>query len=170
MVTAVPDVIYAGVDTVISVVSDGVSVTMVANCAGTVITLTGVDQGDGTFSCTFPDTTKYEGGRYDYIVWEVDSDGLKNRLAGGQFRLIPSLSSGDPRTHAQKVLDAIEAVIEGRATQNQRNVTVGDKTIGYLSLRELLEAKLAYEDIVESERAEAEGLNRHAYYAEFSSP
>ena len=44
-----------------------------------------------------------------------------------------TLATYDGRSHAKLVLDAIEAVIQGKATKDQLSVTVGDRTIARMS-------------------------------------
>ena len=45
------------------------------------------------------------------------------------------------RGHWDVVLEAIENTLAGKATQAQTNISVGDKTIGYMSVSELLELR-----------------------------
>ena len=167
-----PSSVRAGVTTEVSysASSDAVAVAMVANFAGTVETISAAEQADGTWLLTFPQTTDYAAGRYSYVVYEVDSDGTKTTIGSGAFAMLPSLASGDPRTNAEKILDAINAVIEGRATKNQARVRVGDKDITYMTIAELISAKAVYEDIVASEQDAISGVNRQTYYAEFVRP
>ena len=54
------------------------------------------------------------------------------------------------RGHWEVVLEAIENTLAGKATQAQTNISVGDKTIGYMSVSELLELReFAKEKIAE---------------------
>lgn len=59
----------------------------------------------------------------------------------------------EARNHNRIVLDALNATIEGRATQAQQSMSIGGKTIEYMSLEELITAKLKYERFVEQDEA-----------------
>lgn len=69
----------------------------------------------------------------------------------------------DVRTHARKVLEAIEAAIEGRATRGQLQSTViGDRQVQYLAPEELLKWRSFYKMEVAREEAQekvAQGLD-----------
>lgn len=46
------------------------------------------------------------------------SGGAITEVDRGDLRILPSLASGDPRTHARRTLDLIELTIEGRASRS----------------------------------------------------
>ena len=54
----------------------------------------------------------------------------------------------DPRSEAQKILEAINAVLAGRATQDQYHVKVGEKEISYCTFNELMNFKNYYQKLV----------------------
>ena len=62
-----------------------------------------------------------------------------------------SSSSGEPLSPNRIALNAITAYIQGRATSQQRKVQIGDKTIEYSSLEELLKWKQYFEEEVRKE-------------------
>lgn len=119
----------------------------------------------------------YEAGNYQFQAYvENESTGEKLFLEAGSIEIKASFMSAasnyDPRSHAQKCLDAIKAVIEGRASQNQAEVKVGDKELKYYSFSQLLTFKEYYEDQVKAEIDQArldagETLNNNALYIEF---
>ena len=45
------------------------------------------------------------------------------------------------KSHWEVILEAIEATLAGKATSAQTNISVGDKSIGYMSVSELLELR-----------------------------
>ena len=47
-------------------------------------------------------------------------------------------TNADLRSHAKKVLDAIEAVIEGRATIDQSSFSLGGRSLSRMSVEELM--------------------------------
>jgi|GEM_PF-349166 len=59
----------------------------------------------------------------------------------------------DARSHARKVLDAIQAVMEGRASTDQQSLTIGDKTLVQTPMRDLLALKGHYQKLVDNEDA-----------------
>lgn len=61
----------------------------------------------------------------------------------------------DTRTHARKTLDAIEAVIEGRATKDQMAYTIGTRSLQRTPLADLLKFRAAYRSEVLAEEAVA---------------
>jgi hypothetical protein len=65
----------------------------------------------------------------------------------------------EARSHNQIALDAINAAIEGRATHAEQAVTIGAKSIQYMTFEELITAKMKYERFVESDEA-AERVNK----------
>lgn len=72
-------------------------------------------------------------------VFEVESGPLS--IIGD----IAKFSSGhDPRGHAERVLSAIEAVIEGRASKDQQSYTINGRTLVRTSIAELLQLRETY--------------------------
>lgn len=123
------------------------------------------------FSVTIPASTtaNYVAGRYEWIArvskgseaFTPDKghcDVLKDLAAAG-------LTVFDHRTHVKKTLDAIEAVIEGRATSDHLSYTIAGRSITKMSVEELLKLrdryKAEYQREVDAERiANGEGLGR----------
>ena len=60
---------------------------------------------------------------------------------GGRFQLLQDFEHApdgyDPRSVAEITLEAIDAMLAGRATAQQRRVQVGDKSIEYSTIAEL---------------------------------
>ena len=72
----------------------------------------------------------------------------------GDIEILPNFALMDEnesvRGHWEIVLDAVEATLAGKATNSQTNISVGDKSIGYMSVSELLELReFAKEKIAE---------------------
>jgi hypothetical protein len=65
----------------------------------------------------------------------------------------------DDRTHAKKVLEAIEAVIEGRATKDQEEYTIGSRSLKRTPLKDLTMLRDKYKAEVLREHLEEEGRN-----------
>jgi len=112
---------------------------------------------------TIAANANYNAGKYRYTITDTDGDIIE----GGNFQLLPSLAAGDGRTRNQIILDAIDAVLEGRASQNQLSVSVGDKSIRYLDHSELLNLRSHYQEMVDDEMAALQGINRQSYVTRF---
>lgn len=60
-------------------------------------------------------------------------------LGTGSFVVKPSIESGaDPRSLDERCLDAVNAVIEGRASEDMLEMEIGRRKLKLMSLRELL--------------------------------
>lgn len=91
-----------------------------------------------------------------YSYQQTDADG--NVLGFGRFPVTQNLATAsadfDPRSEAEKALEAIEAKIAGRIlTVEQRQITIGDRSITYInSIAELERWKGYYQQIVNREQ------------------
>lgn len=104
-------------------------------------------------------TATYTAGVYHwtgYIIKDATSERIA--LDTGTFKLLENteLTQTDPRSHVKIVLDALEAMIAGKATKDQRSYTIGDRSIERLSPTELLtwykEYKTYYQQELNAER------------------
>jgi hypothetical protein len=95
----------------------------------------------------------------------------KIHIASGVIAIIVDYSATgtvDPRTWEEITLDAIRAVIQGRATANQSSVKVGDKELRYYSFDELLRLEESISARVDRLRRAAAGEPpQTAVYATF---
>lgn len=112
---------------------------------------TATNNGDGTFLATLSaaETAALIAGVYNWQAF-VTSGTERHRVGEGTLEVLPNyaasaLSTGlDARSHNKKVLDAIEATIEGRATRAQSSMNIADRSITLLSLEELIKARDHY--------------------------
>lgn len=83
----------------------------------------------------------------------------------------PTTSTGDQRSHVQKVLDAINAVLEGRAATEYSSITVDGSSVASLTHSQLLDFKQKYEVMYsrekEKERIAAGGKRRNKIIPKF---
>lgn len=82
-------------------------------------------------------TSGFVPGSYTYQV--VNEDGIEIQ---GHLRVKPNLLYADSvQSYWKTVLDAIDARLAGKASETADSVTVGDKSIKYLSIDELLKLR-----------------------------
>lgn len=74
-------------------------------------------------------TDTWAPGRYDWTAYVTrESDNARRQLFTGTLVVAPNLASGQPydgRSHARRMLDAIEAVIEKRASKQELDLVRG---------------------------------------------
>ena len=86
-------------------------------------------------------TTSYDVGDY---IWEAyitkSSDSNRIMVDSGRTTITQNLANtnADLRSHAKKVLDAIEAVIENRASMDQSSMSIAGRSLSRMSIDELL--------------------------------
>lgn len=76
-------------------------------------------------------------------------------VGNGTIIVAPNLAVGGPvdsRSHARRVLDAIEAVLERRATKDQEEFTIGDRSLKRTPLAELIRLRSVYRGEVRREQ------------------
>lgn len=110
-------------------------------------------------------TANYAAGAYRWYAF-VSNQGETERhtVATGSLTVLPDLlaaTSYDARSHARKVLDAIEAVLEKRASRDQEEITINGNAIKKSPIADLLRLRSTYQALVASEEA-AERLSSGA--------
>ena len=94
-----------------------------------------------------PTTADFETGDY---IWEAyitrTSDSQRIMVDSGRTEITPNLANttADLRSHAKKVLDAIEAVIEGRASIDQSSMSIAGRSLSRTPLADLQELRASY--------------------------
>ena len=94
-------------------------------------------------------TKTWDVGKFKFQI--LNDEGVED---SGDIEILQNFSLMDEgesvRSHWEVVLEAIESTLAGKATQAQTNISVGDKSIGYMSVSELLELReFAKEKIAE---------------------
>ena len=123
--------------------------------------LTAVADGDThVIRATAAETSDYHVDPYYYSMRVTDGTDVIE-VDSGQTRILPDLASltgaYDGRSHVQRVLDAIEAVIEGRATIDQQSYSIGNRTLARTPIGDLLSLRTKYRDELRREQAAAKG-------------
>ena len=109
-------------------------------------------------------TAGWKAGFYTWARW-IEKAGARQTLdESGQLEIKddPSATAQgfDSRTHARIVLDAIEAVLEGRASKDQEEYTIGSRSLKRTPLKELREMRATYRAMVTTEEAESGQFKR----------
>jgi hypothetical protein len=102
-------------------------------------------------------TSNWAPGRYDWTAYVTNVAGDRQVVAQGVITLTPDPSAGVPydgRSHARKMLEALEALLENRATSADLDMirgTYADRTIErqpekLTELRDKYKAEVAVED------------------------
>lgn len=104
-------------------------------------------------SLTAAETETWQANEYQ-LVAQV-SNGV-DRYTIGTTRVTvkpdPTSASYDPRSHAERVLEKIEAALETKATSDKHTITVDGQTIGRYDWQALLDAEKLYRGRVNRQR------------------
>lgn len=124
------------------------------NKTGSRYTITATDNGDGTHlvNVAAATTANYPAGVYKWQAY-VESGSERYTIATGTLDVKADLSASglDTRSHVKKVLDAIEAVIENRATLDQQSYTIGNRSLQRMAVDELLKLRDTYKQQYQAE-------------------
>lgn len=99
-------------------------------------------------------TASYTAGDYSYVALITrDSDSERIRIGYGTLTVKPdpSVSTADTRSHAKIALDAIEAVLENRASLDQESYSIGGRSLSRTSISDLREMRDYYKKEVRNE-------------------
>jgi hypothetical protein len=103
----------------------------------------------------------YAAGKYSWVAWVEGGSSEKYTVDSGSFtvqsdyRAIAAATGLDDRSHARKVLTAIEAVIERRATKDQEEYTIEGRSLKRTPIPDLLKLRQKYQAEVVAEEAAA---------------
>lgn len=123
---------------------------------GQLVEWTSSDNGDGRFlvEVAAADTASYTAGVYQWQAY-VTSGAERYRVDEGSTTVRQNFaahSSGlDARSHFRKTLDALEALMEGKATKDQLSYSIGGRSIQRMTMSEVLEAMSYYRRKVKAE-------------------
>jgi hypothetical protein len=92
-------------------------------------------------------TAAWKSGFYSWARW-VEKSGQRVSLGQGRLEVLPDpaqMAAGvDRRSHVRRVLDALEAVIERKATHDHLQVSIDGKSIGRMNPGEILSWREKY--------------------------
>lgn len=150
--TQFPKLIQGGISFRATVVSDmyqAPSWSVTAHLRGPAsidITATGT-LADHEFTVPAAVTAGYAPGQYAVSVRATDGTDVFE-IEAGTLDIVADIAAQaaghDPRGHAERVLSAIEAVIEGRATKDQNSYKINNRELVRTTIAELLELRKTY--------------------------
>lgn len=109
-------------------------------------TLTATESND-EYIIETSNTTSYTSGEYNWVSYITrSSDSARIKLSEGftEIQENYATTTSSVRSHAKKVLDAIEAVIENRATMDQSSMSIAGRSLSRLTIDELLQFRDRY--------------------------
>jgi len=117
-------------------------------------TFTAVASGDDYLTTIAATTTAgWAAGDYSYqIIVTLSSE--RFTVERGTVTVKPDLATAstlDGRTHAKTVLDAIEALLEGKATKDQASYSIAGRSLARYTFEELLVLRSKYQAEVQAE-------------------
>ena len=142
--------------------SDGWALTYYAKNAAANFSIVAAthDTDDYLVTVTAAVSAAYTAGTYSWAAFVSKGAGAsleRHLIDQGTWELLPNLAASgnyDDRTHAKTVLDAIEAVIEGRASQDAKSYTIAGRAIEKWPIADLLRFRALYKAEYESEQIE----------------
>lgn len=99
-------------------------------------------------------TAAYSAGTYHWQAYITrNSDGARLTVGEGVFTVEANRATAttDPRSHVRRVLDAIEAVIENRATRDQESYSIQGRTLARTPIADLLLLRDKYKQDLRAE-------------------
>lgn len=103
----------------------------------------------------------YTAGDYSWVA-VVTSGSEAFEVDRGVLKVLPrydQAASLDDRSHARTMLDAIEALLENRATLDQQEYTINNRSLKRLTVEELTKWRNYYRAEVWAEKQKATGRN-----------
>jgi hypothetical protein len=149
--------------------SEGCALKYYFRGAGTGFDATAIADGDD-YSITVPAATTAGmiAGTYTWQA-EVSLSGEKFIVDSGEVTVKPGLAgvttstTHDGRSPAKKILDAIDAMILGKASRDQQEYTIGNRALKRIPIPDLLALRTRYAQIYARERR-ADALRQGAPY------
>lgn len=116
-------------------------------------------QADGSFLAIIGADTEAQPGTYYFQGW-VTKGGEKHVVARGECKVLTGLSGDvdayDGRSNAKKIVDAIDAMIAGKASLDQQEYTIGEgdstRALKRIPIPELIKLRETYARMVARER------------------
>lgn len=120
-----------------------------------------IDSGDFLLNVDPGTTAQWVPARYRWELFAINGTSDRETVQAGYVDILPDLktATGDQRSHARRTLDLIEALIEGRATNDILESTIDNTRFTRMTPAQLLAAHSYYTAIVRKEEAKARVKN-----------
>lgn len=108
-----------------------------------------IDKSKGYFDITVSSTTTagWAAGTYKYVIY-MSKTGENHQVETGTVEVKPNFAAltltDDTRSHVKRVLDAIEAVIEKRATLDQMSYSLAGRSLSRTPIEDLIKFRDIY--------------------------
>ncbi|RKR02600.1 hypothetical protein C7446_2318 [Kushneria sinocarnis] len=165
--TGIPDSITAGTTlslpiTLTAYPADDWSLTLILRGAGSIDLSATPDGNTHRFAADASTTSEWPAGNYWYSL-RASRGADVHEIDSGTLTVRPDIANRhegyDGRVHAERVLEAIEAVIEGRATKDQDSYRINNRELRRTSIDQLLKLRHRYRLEVQQLRAKRKGRN-----------
>lgn len=103
------------------------------------------------FSIT-ADTTSWQAGTYAWQAWATDAEGCRSIIATGTLDLADALGVGDVRSQARKMVDMIESMMAGNASEGVRRYRINNRELERYSVAELMQLLSYWRERAKRER------------------
>jgi uncharacterized transporter YbjL len=160
----------AGVDTVTGLPIDSAAYTLATSFRGSGGSLDVTATTSGTewsSTITAVQSAALPAGVYQWASY-ASKAGVRLTLYSGTITITANLAAAnstfEARSHNRKMLDAIEAMLESRATKEQQEYTIGTRSLKYIPILELLQLRESYKrEVFNDQQAErlAKGMPTH---------
>lgn len=114
----------------------------------------------GNFVAAPSVTADWKAGRYYWAIRAASNDDVRE-LQKGELTILPDIaatgSDFDGRSQAERTLDAVNAVIEGRASIDQERYRINNRELYRTPISDLLKLQTHYRRLVATEKQRAAG-------------
>ncbi len=111
------------------------------NSTTRIIIEAGSDGTDHLVAVNGTTTSNYAAGTYQWQAYVTYENENRVTVGTGQMIIQPNfgaLTNMDTRSHVKKTLDALEAMIAGKATSDQQEYTIANRSLKRMSISDLL--------------------------------
>lgn len=106
-------------------------------------------------------TAAWAPGWYRWVAYVLHTDGDRVTLDDGRLEILPDLLSaeaGDVRSHAQRMLELIEAALEKRIPKDQQSYEIDGQRLDRIPVERLEALRTRYRNEVRRETRQGDGL------------
>jgi len=99
------------------------------------------DTGLAAFTLASTDTAGWQPGRYQWVLFAVDSSNNRTELAQGEITIVADPNGAlpaDPRTDNEKLLHQVKCLLNGKAENDVQMYKIGQRELTKMTLDELL--------------------------------